>query len=247
MLWLAKTILYTKPKDFWLLASYWGFHLAWMSLAAQLIAGFGSSRFWSKFATYTSELSLSMSVSICILYWPFEFHNFMHDKWDTTLFTALFVHSTPFVVTILNLLLSKTIFLKKDAKYGILIQFCYMPFNYFGGIYVFHRPIYYQSPISDWSTPWVTFALSCGSAMIQFVSIYVVALITQRAHGFVEHDKKWRRELISDKKELQQKRNKQKEETADLQDKLRKIEELDLNFSEKRKLCEKLIAKTLEK
>jgi len=46
---------------------------------------------------------------------------------------------------------------------------------------------------------------------------------------------------------LQIKRDLQKEETNELHEKLRKIEDLDLNFSEKRKLCEKIVAKTLEK
>ena len=178
MIWLAKTISYTKPKDFWLMASYWGFHLAWMSLVSQLIASFGTSRFWNKVATYTSELSLSMSVSICILYWPFEFHNFMHDKWDFTLQTSLAVHATPIVVNILNLLLSQTVFLKKDAKLGIMIQFSYLPVNLAGGIYFFHRPVYYQSHFADWSTPWLTFVLYCLSAMVQYISIYSIAVIT---------------------------------------------------------------------
>jgi len=172
MLWLAKTILYTKPKDFWLMGSYWGFHLAWMSLASQIIAGFGASKFWSKSAQYTSTLSLSMSVSICILYWPFEWHNFLHDKRDFTLFTSGFVHSTPFVVNVLNLFLSNTVFLKKDSKYGSLMQFSYMPINLLGGTKLFFgRPVYYQSNLTDWSTPWITFGMYCCSAFVQFLSI----------------------------------------------------------------------------
>lgn len=172
MLWLAKTILYTKPKDFWLMGSYWGFHIAWMSLASQIIAGFGVSKFWSKCAQYTSTLSLSMSVSICILYWPFEWQNFMHDRRDFTLLTSGFVHSTPIVVNVLNLLLSNTVFLKKDAKYGSIMQFSYMPINLLGGTEIFFgRPVYYQSNLTDWSTPWITFGLYCLSAFVQFLSI----------------------------------------------------------------------------
>ena len=166
MLWLAKIILYTKPKDFWLLASYWGYHLAWMSLAAQIIASFGSSRFWTKFATYTTELTLGMSISISMLYWPFEWYNFMHDKRDFTLLTSFIVHTSPFIVSILNLLFSKTVFLKKDAKLSLVLQFSYMPVNILGGIYCFHRPVYYQSHFSDWSTPWVTFAIICLCALV---------------------------------------------------------------------------------
>ena len=105
MIWLAKTISYTKPKDFWLMASYWGFHLGWISLASQIIASFGTSRFWNKVATYTTELSFSMSIFICLLYWPFEWYNFMHDKWDFTLQTALAVHATPIIINTLNLFL----------------------------------------------------------------------------------------------------------------------------------------------
>lgn len=121
MLWLAKIILYTKPLDFWLLASYWGYHLAWMSLTSQIIASFGSSKFWMKLGCYTTELSFGMSIAISLLYWPFEWYNFMHDKRDFTLLTSFVVHTMPFIVSIFNLLFSKIVFLKKDAKYGLLL------------------------------------------------------------------------------------------------------------------------------
>ena len=72
-------------------------------------------------AVYSTELSWSMSVSICVFYWPFEFYNFVHDKRDFTYFTSFMVHSFPITVTMLNLLMSKIVFLKKDAKFGFII------------------------------------------------------------------------------------------------------------------------------
>lgn len=123
----------------------------------------------------------------------------------------------------------------------------YMPVNLLGGTKMFFgRPVYYESSLTDWSTPWITFGLYCAIAFIQWLSIQIVARITLKTHGFVEHNGKWRKDLIVERYDLQEKRKKQKTETDQLQDKLRKIEDLDLNFSEKRKLCEKLIKKTLE-
>ena len=136
MFGLATNILFTKPLEFLFMWSYWGFHLAWSALFCQVMSRHNSN--YVVPAVYLTEMTFATSVSITVLYWPFEIHNFIRDytvqSFDENFeyFNAAVVHTFPLFTSLFNIIFSKVVFLKQDAWIAFTINVCYIPMNILG-------------------------------------------------------------------------------------------------------------------
>jgi len=63
---------------------------------------------------------------------------------------ACCVHSLPIISSIVELVITKMVFLKKDAKWSLFIGLLYIPVNYFGTKYE-KSPVYAGIKYLDWS------------------------------------------------------------------------------------------------
>ena len=72
------------------------------------------------------------------------------------LFQLAFVHSMPIFTSVIELLITKMCFLKKDSKWVFLVAILYIPVNYYGTIDK-GEPVYNWNYL-DWKTPKTTFA-----------------------------------------------------------------------------------------
>ena len=66
---------------------------------------------------------------------------------------ACCVHSLPLVCSFVEIILTKMVFLKKDAKNSFFIGILYIPVNYFGSKYE-KSPVYAGFTPIDWSNKW---------------------------------------------------------------------------------------------
>ena len=66
---------------------------------------------------------------------------------------ACCVHSLPLVCSFVEIILTKMVFLKKDAKYSFFIGILYIPVNYLGSKYE-KSPVYAGFTPIDWSNKW---------------------------------------------------------------------------------------------
>ena len=66
---------------------------------------------------------------------------------------ACFVHTTPLLSSIIELVVTKMVFLKRDAKWSLFIGLLYIPVNYFGSK-LEHSPVYAGFTPIDWTHPW---------------------------------------------------------------------------------------------
>ena len=106
---------------------------------------------------------------------------------------ACFVHTTPILTSFIELIVTRMVFLKKDAKWSLFIGLLYIPVNYFGGLYE-KSPVYASIGYMNWSNKWATFGILFGQACIMPIIVYITAIITQRIHGFHEHSMTWKRD-----------------------------------------------------
>jgi len=74
---------------------------------------------------------------------------------------ACFVHTTPLISSIIELVITKMVFLKKDAKWSLFIGLLYIPVNYFGSKYE-NAPVYAGVQYLDWSNQLETFGIFFG-------------------------------------------------------------------------------------
>ena len=67
---LALYILITKPKDFFLMESYWGFHVSWISLLFSVLSHW--NQWFLSLSVLSSELAWGFNLFIVPFYWEFE-------------------------------------------------------------------------------------------------------------------------------------------------------------------------------
>ena len=65
------------------------------------------------------------------------------------IFELAFVHSSPIINSIIELLVTDMVFLRRDAKWAFLAGFIYMFCNYWGAETVTHAPVY-NIPFLNW-------------------------------------------------------------------------------------------------
>jgi hypothetical protein len=149
MFTLAMIILITKPKDFFLMESYWGFHISWISLLLSVLSH--KNKWFLSLSVHSSELAWGFNLFIVPFYWEFEWQNIYKavkayktntDERNFEYFTAVSVHTAPIVCCLVELLFTKLVFLKKDSKWNFLVGVLYIPVNYFGAD-IFGHPVYY--------------------------------------------------------------------------------------------------------
>ena len=166
MVGLSVYIMITKPKDWFLMESYWGFNLSLISCFCSLMVHY--SKWWQTAAVFSSELSWGFNIMIVPAYWNFEWRNFIRDYMASTAAenieyaTAATVHTSGMVCSIIELCFVKMVFLKQDCKYSFIFALLYIPINYFGGVYIYGHPVYYQNAWVNWSRPWVTLGVWVG-------------------------------------------------------------------------------------
>ena len=159
MTMLSFYIFATKPHDWWLMESYWGFNLSLLSNYCSLLAAY--SQVFGSLALITSEIAFAFNMVIVPAYWSFEFSSFISDfahnsaEINIEYATAATVHTTGIICSIIELVYIKMVFLKEDSKWCALSALVYIPVNYFGGKYS-GKAIYWQTKWLNWSKPWVT-------------------------------------------------------------------------------------------
>ena len=97
-------------------------------------------------------------------YWAYKWWEDGHtDKThaDEMEIIAICVHTMPLLSSIIELVITKMVFLKKDAKWSLFIGLLYIPVNYFGGKYVGY-PVYNYVSYMNWSKPWMTLGIFLG-------------------------------------------------------------------------------------
>lgn len=217
MTMLSVYIIITKPHDWFLMESYWGFNLSLLSNLCSLMAHY--SKWWNSMALITSELAFAFNVVIVPAYWTFEWSSWARDyahqsaAQNIEYATAATVHSTGIICSIIELVYIKMVFLKSDSKWCLLSALVYIPVNYFGGLYS-GKAIYWQSTWLNWSRPWVTLGVWLGQTCIQYGVNYITAIITQRIQGFDEKTMTFKRDAVveeEDKLEIQSASNTFKE------------------------------------
>lgn len=183
MVALSIYIIITKPDDWFLMESYWGFNISLFSNFASLMAFYYS--WWHSAAVFSSEIAWGFNVMIVPAYWAFEYKNFIRDYANQSAdenimyLVAATVHSTPIICTIIELVYTKFVFLKSDSKYCFYFAMVYIPVNYLGGKYIYHKPVYYQSSLLNWSRPWVTLGIWIGQAFCQYGINWITASYIQ--------------------------------------------------------------------
>jgi len=70
-----------------------------------------------------------------------------------TLFELAFVHSAPMINSVVEILSTEMVFLKRDAKWALLAGIIYMFCNYWGTFWVIHRPVY-EIEFLNWNPKW---------------------------------------------------------------------------------------------
>ena len=143
---LSIYIIITKPDDWFLMESYWGFNISLLSNYCSVLAHFSNS--WSSVGLVTSELAFAFNMVIVPAYWTFEWSSWARDyahqghDGDIIYAVAATVHSTGIICSIIELVYLKMVFLKSDSKWCCLTALVYIPVNYFGGKFT-GRPIYW--------------------------------------------------------------------------------------------------------
>jgi len=106
---------------------------------------------------------------------------------------ACCVHSLPLISSIVELMITKMVFLKKDAKWSLFIGLLYIPVNYYGSKWT-DAPVYGYISYLNWHNFWQTFGIFFLQALIMPIVVYITAVITQHLHGFHEHSMEWKRD-----------------------------------------------------
>ena len=156
-------MLYKKPKDVAYFESYWTFTLTVISLFTSMMAHY--SKWWHSLAVFTSEVSMCFNICVVPVFWIARYQAFVNfwqknESYDVTeriyLFQLAFTHSMPMLTSVIELLITKMCFLKKDSKWVFLVGILYIPVNYYGSIDI-GQPVYNWNYL-DWKNPKTTFA-----------------------------------------------------------------------------------------
>ena len=83
------------------------------------------------------------------------------DKAGKAEAVACCVHTMPLISSFVELIITKMVFLKRDAKWSLFIGLIYIPVNYFGTIYE-KSPVYAGISYLDWTNKWETFGIFFG-------------------------------------------------------------------------------------
>ena len=177
--------------------SYWTFVITIISLFTSMMAHY--SKWWHSLAVYTSELSMCFNICVVPVFWYGRGPSFPadwaanrqsppYDPKDTRwyLFQMAFVHSTPILTSVTELLITKMCFLKKDSKWIFLVAILYIPVNYWAFISSGGTPIY-NYPYLDWKDWRVTFGAFVFQAFVMALFNSGIAHCTQSRMGFVEN------------------------------------------------------------
>lgn len=104
-------------------------------------------------------------------------------KW--LFFELAFVHSAPMINSVIELLCTRMVFLRRDAKYAFLAGIIYMFCNYWGSKYVIDRAVY-DIPLLNWKKgeEWKSWLGYGAQGPVLAVIVWGIAVITQKRRGF---------------------------------------------------------------
>ena len=129
--------------------SEWGYCITLYSLWASMKAA--NDKKWNKHAIISSEIAMCFNLAIMPIFWILLAPTFMptldwHGIQLFFRFEMTIVHILPFMVSVLNLMFTKMVFLHKDSKYCFLAAVGYMVFNFVG----LNREGHPMYPVIDW-------------------------------------------------------------------------------------------------
>ena len=78
------------------------------------------------------------------------------------------------------------VFLKQDSKICFLTGMLYLACQ--GLVVLYYNEAPYNFPLLDWSSPLVTIGVFTIQSIVFYMLNYLIALITQKIHKFVEKD-----------------------------------------------------------
>lgn len=106
---------------------------------------------WNKHAIISAEISMGFNIAIMPIFWgllaPMIFPNLNWSGIQLLFrFELTIVHILPFMVSVLNLMFTKMVFLHRDSKWCFLAGVAYCFFDFLGVRNTGH-PMY---PVIDW-------------------------------------------------------------------------------------------------
>ena len=141
--------------------SEWGFWITLITLILQLAAPYKYG--YQKAAVIGTELAMALNICIMIMFWtvvgPIYYENW--DEYMSTaegrmeIFELTFVHTVPMIISIIQVIVTDMVWLKKDSIYAGLAGIVYIFFNLAGGT-VHGIPMYDYAGL-NWKNFWVTF------------------------------------------------------------------------------------------
>lgn len=149
-----------NPWDSLYFESEWGFCLTLISLFTSLMAHY--SNWFQSLAVHTSELAMGFNICIVPIFWSFMAPTFI-NHWDEMLesdggrwllFELCTVHSLPIITSVIELVVTDMVFLKRDSKWNFIFGILYIFANYAG--YKANGTPMYDYPGLDWVNPWLT-------------------------------------------------------------------------------------------
>jgi hypothetical protein len=187
--------------------SEWGFLFSTVSILFSILAHY--SKWFHSAALYTSEIAMGFNIIITIIFWgilvPQIVQMIIHPPspppvnpgppadspipWAYTsqwmLFELAFVHSAPIINSIIELLATRMVFLRRDAKWAFLAGFIYMFCNYWGAKFITHTAIY-NIPFLNWKKgeEWKSWLGYGAQGPVLAIIVYLIAVITQKRRGF---------------------------------------------------------------
>lgn len=185
-----------NPWDTLYFESEWGFALTVLSLFSSLMAHY--SNWWHSVAVHTSELAMGFNICIVPIFWSFMAPEFVAHWGEIAdaegghwlLFELCSVHSLPIITSIIELVITDMVFLKRDSKWNFIAGMIYIGFNWVGSRN--EGKAMYDYPGLDWTYFWLTFGLFTLQAVALYFINYGIAVCTQKKHKFTERDGKGR-------------------------------------------------------
>ena len=159
--------------------SFWGMLISFFSIVSSIKAAKYPE--WQSTAMISSECSACLNLFITPFFWivlaPNIFKNMGWSGYDLYMRVHMTViHTLPLVSTLINVLLTDMILLKKDWKLMIVLGIMYV-FANFLGVYDSGMPLY---PVLDWNNVFHTLFCFICIITIKTSLYYLIAMMIEK-------------------------------------------------------------------
>ena len=168
-------------------ASEWGYIGGMISLVNLLLAHIDSK--WQKPAHILFQICFGFNVFVFTTFCVYIGPTILSKQIGFDYLEMTWVHILPICSSMILITMLDFVFLKKDAIYTFYTGALYFLINYIGTLYK-GRPEYSMVLLS-WKYPVLTIFISFCISCIMCATVYTMAILTQKIHGFDEKKGKW--------------------------------------------------------